>query len=256
MEILNNLLQYDQKLFQEKDCDLIIGLDEVGRGALAGPVLVSAYASLAFTSDVDLKKQTNLSDLNDSKKVKPSARAHLVDALKYEIKDSYYAIQENSAAMIDDEGIVKAIFDAMKQALLRVLQDFQEKSHSQLNSILVLVDGIKLIPGLEEFLIANGFNIKIDQVAVKKGDTTSASIAAASNIAKYYRDQLMIELADKNPDLEVYSWRTNVGYGSKKHRDALFEYGLTEYHRQSFCKFLKLPPLVVSNIQNHLSDEV
>ena len=128
----------------------------------------------------------------------------------------------------------------MKEALVNVLDSYINEHKQKIKSILVLVDGLKVIPKLEEFLELAGFDIKVTQNAIRKGDAHSASIAAASNIAKDYRDKLMRKLVADNPELNIYSWKTNVGYGSKKHRDAISEHGLSEYHRRSFCRSYQL----------------
>lgn len=253
MLTLKSLLEYDTSLFTEGDYDILVGLDEVGRGSLAGPVVVSAYSSIAFcdssftkslnekklqflTKRRSLESINSLKELNDSKKVKASSRQLLVDTLKDDIKSSYYAIAEKSSIYIDEHGIVISIFEAMKEALVKVLDLYNYEHKHKLKSVLVLVDGLKVIPKLETFLELAGFNIKVTQKAIRKGDAHSASIAAASNIAKDYRDKLMRKLVSENPDLDIYSWKTNVGYGSKKHRDAIVEHGLSEYHRRSFCR--------------------
>ncbi|NQY79351.1 MAG: ribonuclease HII [Candidatus Caenarcaniphilales bacterium] len=257
MLTLKSLLEYDTNLFSEGNYDILVGLDEVGRGCLAGPVAVAAYSSMTFcdskltkslnekklqflTKRRSLESINSLKELNDSKKVKASSRQLLVDTLKDDIKSSYYAIGEKSSVYIDEHGIVISIFEAMKEALVKVLDSYNNEHKQKIKSILVLVDGLKVIPKLEEFLELAGFDIKVTQKAIRKGDAHSASIAAASNIAKDYRDKLMRKLVADNPELNIYSWKTNVGYGSKKHRDAISEHGLSEYHRRSFCRSYQL----------------
>ena len=235
MDTLESLIKFDRENYKTANYDLLIGVDEVGRGAFAGPVVVSAFSSANFYSKRSVLPE-NLSYLNDSKKVRKSQREALVSSLKDDLRSAYYALAEKSAAYIDEHGIVIAIFEAMKESIVKVLELYEYEQKKKVKSLLVLVDGIKTIPGLDKFLGLAGYKIKLEQIAVKHGDAHSATIAAASNIAKDYRDKLMKSLIKDNPGLGIYFWHTNVGYGSKKHREDIAEYGLTEYHRRSFCR--------------------
>jgi len=286
MKVLE-LIDFDLKLSLENQADLVIGVDEVGRGSLAGPVVCAAYSFNPASRVINYSE--NLIKLDDSKKIKNKDRILLVDTLKNTVPKSFYAIQENSAQYIDEHGIVKAIFTAMAKAVSQVIIDFRRQVDSAPVRVLVLVDGPKLIPELELYLKASEKNseigvpldlsngtvaertssrlrrtndrsvlnvhedheddenaeigvpqqsLKVEQIAIKKGDSLSASIAAASNIAKDYRDRLMKELLIKDPSLEHYGWDTNVGYGSLKHRKAILGHGFSSYHRVSFCKVL------------------
>ncbi|MEX0280699.1 MAG: ribonuclease HII [Arenibacterium sp.] len=176
----------------------IAGVDEVGRGPLAGPVVAAA---------VILKDTRAIQGLNDSKKLSATKRK-LLDA---EIKASAdSAIAEASVEEIDTLNILRASHLAMERAVkaLNPPPDF------------VLVDG-NLIPG----------NLSIPSEAVVKGDSRSVSIAAASIVAKTWRDQVMVDLAQQHPG---YGWETNMGYPSKSHRLALQNLGVTPHHRRSF----------------------
>lgn len=176
----------------------VAGVDEVGRGPLAGPVVAAA---------VILNPQDIPEGLNDSKKL--TARRRL--ALDADLRDrSEYAIAEASVAEIDDLNILYASHLAMERAVaaLKPAPDY------------LLIDG-NLIPK----------GLTVPAQAVVKGDAKSVSIAAASILAKNWRDQLMVDLAQQHPG---YGWETNAGYPSKQHREALQNLGVTPHHRRSF----------------------
>lgn len=176
----------------------IAGIDEVGRGPLAGPVTAAAVIL-----DPDRIPQ----GLNDSKKLTARAR----NALYALILDSAeFGIAHATVAEIDSINILRASHLAMERAvaLLDPPPDF------------LLIDG-NLVP--------RGLTIPAE--AVVKGDTRSISIAAASIVAKIARDRIMVDLAQQHPG---YGWETNVGYPSKSHRLALQNLGVTPHHRRSF----------------------
>jgi ribonuclease HII len=175
------------------------GCDEVGRGCLAGPVVAAA---------VILPKNYSHELLNDSKQLNKEAR----DQLQLEIKRDAlaWAIAEVSHTEIDEINILNASFLAMHRALdqLAILPQ------------LLLIDGNRFKPYRE---------IKFE--CIIKGDAQFLSIAAASVLAKTYRDELMFNLAQQYPG---YGWETNVGYPTEEHRDGIRELGITPYHRRSF----------------------
>lgn len=175
------------------------GCDEVGRGCLCGPVVAAAVI-------LDETFEQNL--INDSKKLNFKTRMELDHYIKDNVKS--YAIAELSPSFIDQHNILNASIHAMHRAL------------DQLNIIpqLILVDGNKFHP----------YNY-IPHECIIKGDSKVLSIAAASILAKNYRDRLMIELHEEFPQ---YGWNTNFGYATKKHQEALIKHGPTQYHRQSF----------------------
>jgi ribonuclease HII len=175
------------------------GCDEVGRGCLCGPVVASA---------VILDDNFNQNLVNDSKKLNFKTRMDLDSYIKDNVKD--YAIAELPAGFIDQHNILNASIHAMHQALdkLTIRPEF------------ILVDGNKFHP----------YNY-IPHECIVKGDSKVLSIAAASILAKNYRDRLMIELHEEHPE---YGWDTNFGYATKKHQQALIKFGPTKYHRQSF----------------------
>lgn len=175
------------------------GCDEVGRGCLSGPVVAAA---------VILDENFNQNLVNDSKKLTFKTRMDLDSYIKDNVKD--YAIAELPAEFIDQHNILNASIHAMHRALDKLT----------LRPELILVDGNRFHP----------YNY-IPHQCIIQGDAKVLSIAAASILAKNYRDKLMINLHDEHPE---YGWDTNFGYATKKHQDALIKFGPTKYHRQSF----------------------
>ena len=184
---------------------VVVGVDEVGRGSLAGPVVVSAV--------VFAPNQPILKELNDSKQLTPNRRNYI--CCKVQATAQAYTVTCRSARLIDQSNILKATLDAMRQAVQRVVRE------NQLKNPMVLVDGNKTIPDL-------GF----EQICVVKGDTKSQSIAAASNVAKVFRDDFMAHL-DKLTGYK-YGFERHKGYPTKQHYTALKEHGNCGYHRQTF----------------------
>lgn len=181
------------------DTGLEAGCDEVGRGCLCGPVVAAA---------VILDSSFGDSLVNDSKKLNSKVRQELDSYIKEHAVA--YAIAELPPAFIDEHNILNASIHAMHLAL------------DQLNvrPELILVDGNRFHP----------YNY-IPHQCIIKGDSKVLSIAAASIIAKNYRDQKMLELHEQFPH---YGWHTNMGYATREHRDALNKYGPTIHHRRSF----------------------
>lgn len=175
------------------------GCDEVGRGCLCGPVVAAAVV-------LDDNFEQNL--INDSKKLNFKTRLELNDYIKNNVKD--YAIAELSPEFIDQHNILNASIHAMHNALDKLT----------IRPELILVDGNKFHP----------YNF-IPHQCIVKGDSKVLSIAAASILAKNYRDQLMIQLHEEFPE---YGWNKNMGYATKVHIEALKKFGPTKYHRQSF----------------------
>lgn len=175
------------------------GTDEAGRGCLAGPVTAAA---------VILPEHFEHDLLNDSKKLSLKQRLLLRPII--EEQAVAFAVAHIQPEKIDDINILNASILAMHKAI------------SQLNvkPEYILVDGNKFKP----------YN-NIEHLCVIKGDAKFMNIAAASVLAKTYRDDVMLELHNKYP---VYDWINNKGYPTKKHREAIRIYGQTNYHRQSF----------------------
>ncbi len=207
-------LQYEKKLWQQGY--LVIGLDEVGRGSLAGPLFVGA---VCFKIPVDKNERLKLQriGINDSKQLKPQQRQKLVAF----IQDNCFAatIASCPVSFINKKGIVQATQKAMRQAIAMI----QAKTHP--HKLFVLVDAFevkyvcKLGPG--------------NQLAIITGDEKSLSIAAASIIAKVARDKLMRSLSRQYP---AYLWGRNKGYGTQKHIQAIKANGPTSLHRNLFLR--------------------
>lgn len=195
LERLETMKAYEKEYSM---CEYICGIDEVGRGPLAGPVVAGA---------VILPKDVTILYLNDSKKLSEKKRELLYD----EIMEKAIAtgIGMASPARIDEINILQATYEAMREAIsnLKVRPD-------------ILLNDAVTIPGVE-----------IPQVPIIKGDAKSVSIAAASIIAKVTRDRLMVEYDKVLPG---YDFASNKGYGTKAHIAGLKELGPTPIHRQSF----------------------
>jgi len=187
----------------------LIGTDEAGRGPLAGPVVAAAVHFSEFTKDV--KKLIEYID--DSKKFsnKPQLRKELSDNIK---SVALFSIKECTVQEIDSINILQASLFAMKKACDDVIKQISRKD------LLIIVDGRHIIP-----------KYNYAQKAVKKGDTLSASIAAASILAKVHRDEIMQNLSTKFPQ---YQWHKNKGYPTQFHIDAIRTHGECEIHRKSF----------------------
>ena len=174
------------------------GVDEVGRGCLAGPV---------FAAAVILNKKINLKNIKDSKKIPFQKRLVLSEYIK---KNSIYAIGSASVEEIDKINILNASLLSMKRALKKL----------KLKPSIIYIDG----PFAPE-------NIKIKYKTIIRGDEKIVSIAAASIVAKATRDLFMIALSKKFPK---YKWNKNFGYGTFEHLNSLRKYGITKYHRTKF----------------------
>lgn len=211
---MNNLPDfiYEENLWQ-KGVQNIIGIDEVGRGSLAGPVVAGA----AFAKAPAAKAAIMRLGIDDSKRLSASAREKLNPKI-----DKYFqtAIGESSVSEINNLGIVKATTLAMRRAVKNLqfsITNFQNK-----NKFFILVDGYQVrgLPG--------GIH---KQKAIIKGDQKSISIAAASIIAKVYRDSLMVKLHN---DFPKYKWNENKGYGTRRHIEAIKKHGICDLHREVF----------------------
>lgn len=177
----------------------VCGIDEVGRGPLAGPVVAGA---------VILPKDCKILYLNDSKKLSAKKRDELYDVIMEQAVS--VGIGYNSPERIDEINILNATYEAMREAVskLSVRPD-------------VLLNDAVTIPGIDD----------IKQVPIIKGDAKSVSIAAASIVAKVTRDRLMVEYSKQYPE---YGFDSNKGYGTAEHIEALKKYGKTPIHRNSF----------------------
>ncbi len=196
IERMYEMTSYERKY---SELGLLCGIDEVGRGPLAGPVYAAA---------VILPRDVDILYLNDSKKLSEKKREELYDVIME--KAVAVGIGSSSCERIDEINILNATYEAMTQAV---------KSLSVKPGAL-LIDAVH-IPQLEDYR----------QISIIKGDAKSASIAAASIIAKVTRDRIMKEMAVKYPE---YGFDSNKGYGSEQHILALKKYGPCEIHRRSF----------------------
>lgn len=189
---------YENKLWHE-NYKRVMGLDEVGRGCLSGPVVA---AGVILKPDVKLDFR-----IADSKSIKEPVRRELAAYIKENVL--FWTIQSCSVAEIDELNILHASLKAMNRCaeVEGADPDF------------LLVDGNRYTDSLTP------------HACVVKGDDRSASIAAASILAKVYRDDYMIRLHEKYPD---FGWDKNVGYPTKKHFEGLYRKGYTVHHRKSF----------------------
>lgn len=181
----------------------ICGVDEAGRGPLAGPVCAAA---------VILPENCEIEGLNDSKKLSEKKREALYDVIRE--KALAYCVAYGSLEEIEEFNILEATFLAMNRSIegLGVKADY------------ALIDGNRVPKG-----------IKIPCETVVKGDAKSASIAAASVLAKVTRDRLLLEFDKEYPQ---YNFKKHKGYGTKEHTDLILEYGPSPIHRMSFLKKL------------------
>ncbi|EFU85118.1 ribonuclease HII [Staphylococcus lugdunensis] len=191
------MMKYEQEILQQQPDAIICGIDEVGRGPLAGPVVACA---------VILNANHHYLGLNDSKKVSAVNRAQLNQDLMDNVRGYAYGIA--SAAEIDQLNIYRATQVAMQRAINQL----------QVRPTHLLIDAMSI-------------DSTISQTAIIKGDAKSVSIAAASIMAKEYRDHLMRDYAQVYPH---YGFDKNVGYGTKAHLAGLEQYGVTPIHRRTF----------------------
>lgn len=200
---------YEKRLWK-RGYKYIVGIDEVGRGAFAGPVVVGAV--------VFPKQIVEINGINDSKLLKPRFREQLAKEIKQ--KALAWDVTEVNVGVINRIGIGKATAKAMRKTISDLAREGYPPDF-------VLVDYF-YIPYLRGLRLKN-------QKAIKNGDQKSFSIAAASILAKVHRDKIMRSLARK-PRYKVYGWGRNKGYGTKFHQKAILRHGLTRFHRKAFVK--------------------
>ncbi len=203
---MNKMLEFDREYGEN-----IIGIDEAGRGPLAGPVVASAVKIINYVEEFHM--------INDSKKLTEKKREFLFDII---LANCEVGVGISNEKEIDDINILNATFLAMRRAV----EDL-EASGSTFD--LALIDGnhkIREYDKPQEFVI--------------KGDGKSLSIAAASIIAKVTRDRIMVKYDELYPE---YGFAKHKGYGTKAHREALLKYGKTKCHRESFLTKILAPTL-------------
>jgi ribonuclease HII len=202
LERLEKMYEYENKYYSD-GAVYIAGIDEVGRGPLAGPVM---------TASVILPKNLKIPYVNDSKKLSAKKREELYDIILDKALAVSVRSEENT--VIDEINILQATLLAMKKSIEQL----------SIRPDVILADAVT-IP-----------NIDIKQEKIIKGDAKSHSIAAASIVAKVTRDRLMCKYAKMYPE---YGFDRNSGYGTKEHIDAIKKYGITPIHRKSFLGNIK-----------------
>lgn len=199
--------QEEEKKLWKEGIKYIAGVDEAGRGALAGPI---------FAASVILKKGVKVKEVNDSKKLTPEKRESLFKKIKK--KATAWSVASLTHKQIDKLGIQTANLKVMEKAVnnLKIKPDF------------VLIDAHKL-------------KLKMPSASLIKGDEKVYSIAAASILAKVSRDHFMIRLSKKHPS---YQWEINKGYGTGRHLAAIRKHGPCLIHRQSFKPLKKIQKMI------------
>ena len=193
---LEKMLAYEKELYAQ-GIQLIAGVDEVGRGPLAGPVVAAA---------VILPENCKIPGLNDSKKIPKSKHQAIYQAVLDQALSVGIGVKDNR--IIDQVNI----YEATKLAMLEAIQELDQQPQH------LLIDAMKL-------------DLPISQTSIIKGDANSLSIAAASIVAKVTRDQMMAAYDQEYPG---YDFGQNAGYGTSKHLEGLEKYGVTPIHRRSF----------------------
>ena len=205
--------------YLERGFEVFCGVDEAGRGPLAGPVFASAVI-LPFKIDIP--------GLDDSKKLVESKREELFNVITENALA--FSIASASHEEVDDINILQATYLVMNRAidgLLGKISDLTDKAVNENNpELIILIDGNR------------NDGIKHNSVCIVGGDKKSASIAAASILAKVSRDRYMVEMANKYP---MYGFEKHKGYGTKLHYEKLKEFGPCDIHRTTFIKKLNFP---------------
>ena len=196
---MTDLWSFENQIYDE-GFSLVCGVDEAGRGPLAGPVCAAA---------VILPRGLEIPGLNDSKKLSEKKREELYDVIKENAIT--YGIAFADVAEIEEHNILAATFIAMNRAIAQL----------EPKPAIALIDGNRTL------------GIEMLSRSVVKGDSKCADIAAASVLAKVTRDRYMMEMAEKYPQ---YHFDKHKGYGTKLHYEALHEFGPSEIHRLSFLK--------------------
>ena len=222
-----------EKRYWKKGCKYVAGVDEVGRGSFAGPVVAAAVVFLPDSKyKFPLKTESGDILVNDSKKLTPIRRQ---EADKWIRENALsWGIGLSSVSEINGKGMAKATRTAFRRAV------YEAKERMGKNIDFLLLDAffipyIKGIPSLKKVGKRKKADGHTRQLAIVNGDEKSLSIAAASIIAKVYRDRLMNNLG-KKPGYKIYKWDKNKGYGTKEHLEAIREYGISKHHRKAFVQ--------------------
>lgn len=207
--VYNINLKQERTLWQRTK-KLVIGVDEAGRGALAGPVVCAAF----LIKKINQKISRPPISVKDSKQLSPHQREILFEWLKKQ-PNFVFTTAQSLEKLIDKINIRQANFQAMQKAIRNLIEKY-----SPAKNAIVLVDGREKIPDLKQ-----------KQIAIIKGDTKVFSIALASICAKVSRDRLMTRLAKKYPE---YDFEIHKGYGTVRHFQKIKKHGLSKIHRKSF----------------------
>lgn len=218
----NQLFSFDKSKIGNYSC--LIGTDEAGRGPGAGPV----FSAAVCFKNIDKQLIKTLKGINDSKQLSEKTREELFLLIQ---ENSIFHISSASVEEIEKLNILQASLLSMKRACDEVIKELKPEN------IKILIDGNKVIP-----------KYQFDQEYIIKGDSKSASIAAASILAKVSRDKFMKELSIEFPQ---YKWDKNKGYLTPEHLLAIDEFGTTKWHRKKFlekhfnkCEQVSLPLLL------------
>jgi len=207
-----NFMKFHEDELYGRGAFYIAGVDEVGRGPLAGPVIAAA---------VILPKDFVLLGINDSKKLSEKKRESFFEIIKEQVVAVGIGLIDNF--VIDEINILEATKLAMEQAVNEASQNLKNTHSATIDYL--LVDALTLK------------NVAIRQRNIIKGDENSISIAAASIVAKVTRDRMMLEFHEKYPH---YGFDKNKGYGTKAHYEGIANHGICEIHRRSFLKNIKV----------------
>lgn len=206
---MENRFVIEQQILKD-GADYVVGVDEAGRGPLAGPVVAAAVSF-----DAPLKNPW-WEEINDSKKLSDKKRQELATNI---VASARVGIGTASVKQIEQVNILQATLIAMRLAV----KDLNLAARSRLY---LLVDGNQKVPG-----------VVAKQFPMVKGDSVAHSIAAASIIAKTYRDTIMQQYHEQFPE---YGFAQHKGYGTLKHREAIKQFGLLDIHRPSFCQNINI----------------
>lgn len=198
---LANMYAFEEQLMAQHGCSVCVGLDEVGRGPVAGPLAVGA---------VVLPREPRIKGLNDSKQVAPADRERIADEVKRIALA--WAVEYASPHDIDSLGMSACLRRTFKRAVERI-------EEAGVRPDLILLDG-------------NPLHLDERECNLVKGDARCASIAAASIVSKVERDAFMVKLGERYPE---YGFASNKGYASPEHIEAIRKLGTTEVHRVTFC---------------------
>lgn len=221
--------------YENKYSETVAGVDEVGRGCLAGPVFVAMVA---------LPKECELPEVTDSKKVPKNKHQELTEQIINTAE--FFAIGYATPEEIDKYNINNAIelavaraYRAQPHATTLLIDGNQTNTNYFLNYLLE-TDQLDNLENIKDWFYTNKIRQqkpttnKIKQETIVKGDSKSLSIAAASIVAKAFRDEWM-RRAESQPGCQYYGWGQNSGYGTQAHIQAINEHGITPYHRKSFA---------------------